>query len=79
MDKYKRIIEKVAVTFVEAGLTYVIVVPHAQVNKTLIAGALGAGLSAVYNLLRESQPTIETPPTVTQIPIQDITKIGQFK
>lgn len=79
MDKYKRIAEKVLVTFVEAALTYLIVVPHPQLNKTVVVGAVGAGLSAAYNLIRESQPTITpTPPTITQIPIQDV-KIGQFK
>lgn len=66
MTKSAQIIEHVVVTFVEAGLAYVAI---NQTNlhgapKVVVIGALGAGLSAVYNLLRQSQPTM-TAPAVT--------------
>jgi hypothetical protein len=65
MTKYQMLVEKVVVTFFQAGIAYVAVAPHVQWDKTLIAGALGAGLSAVYNLLRESKPTTIVTPLVT--------------
>lgn len=58
MTKYQQIAEKIVITFVEAAIAYWVVIPHTTITKTAIAGAVGAGLSAVYNLLRESNPTI---------------------
>lgn len=58
MTKYALIAEKVVVTFFEAAVGYLIVVPTVNWTKTVLAGAVGAGLSAVYNLVRESEPTM---------------------
>lgn len=75
---WKRYAEKALVTFVEAAVAYVIVIPTVNWDKTVIAGAIGAGLSAVYNVVRESTPTAvtevpisvaSTPPLVTAGPI----------
>lgn len=85
MTKTQQIIEHVVVTFVEAGVAYVIVIPHPQFNKTVVAGAIGAGLSAVYNVLRQSQPTIIEPilpvtglkPQIT-IPEQSMNGVSQL-
>ena len=69
MTKTNQVIEHVVVTFVEAGAAYLIVIPTVNWTKTVIAGAIGAGLSAVYNVLRQSTPTLEsTLPVVTQPP-----------
>jgi len=56
--KTRLYIEKAVVTFVQAALAYIVVIPNPALNKTVIAGAVGAGLSALYNLLRESTPTM---------------------
>lgn len=79
MTKNEIIAEHVVVTFFEAALAYIIVIPTVNWNKTLIAGAIGAGLSAVYNVLRQSTPSLLTPvenipitvPTVTVAPIPE--------
>lgn len=66
---YQRMAERILVTFFEAGLAYLVV---NQTNlsgsmKVTGVGVLGAGLSAVYNLLRESTPTTPVePPVVVQ-------------
>jgi len=66
--KYQQLAEKVAVTFVEAAVVYLTVVPTVNWNKTAIAGAVGAGLSAVYNLVRQSQPTVVATTPVVVVP-----------
>lgn len=58
MSKYQQIAEHIGITFFEAAIAYIIVIPHVTWTRTVIAGAIGAGLSAVYNLLRQSTPTI---------------------
>ncbi len=45
------IIERIVITFVEAIVAYSAVAPTHTLNKTAIAGAIGAGVSAVYNLI----------------------------
>lgn len=47
----KEIVIRMLVTFVQAGLGYLVVADG--INKAVIAGAIGAGLSAVYNAYRE--------------------------
>lgn len=49
-DKAKKIAVKVAVTFIEGAIAYVSVQPNHTLNKTLLIGAVAAGVSAVYNL-----------------------------
>lgn len=49
--KVKEIIVKVLVTFVEAGVAYWVAAGQ-QTNKIALAGAVGAGVSAVYNVVR---------------------------
>jgi hypothetical protein len=65
MTKNKQIIERVIVTFGEAVISYLSV---NQTNltgnaKTVAIGAAGFGLSAAYNVLRQSTPTVPTPST----------------
>lgn len=71
MTKTQQTIEHIVVTFFEAAIAYIIVIPTVNWGKTVIAGAIGAGLSAVYNVLRQSTPTITELPTstITQIPV----------
>jgi hypothetical protein len=70
MTKSQQVVEHIIITFVEAGAAYLIVIPTTNWTKTVLAGAVGAGLSAVYNVLRQSTPTIVptippvVPPTV---------------
>lgn len=71
MNKNQQIVEHIIVTFFQAALAYVAVLPHPTLNKAVLAGAVGAGLSAAYNLLRQSQPTI--PPTSTLPPLTAVT------
>lgn len=47
------IIERIVITFVEAVVAYSAVAPTHTLDKTAIAGAIGAGASAVYNLLKQ--------------------------
>ncbi len=63
MTKTQLTIEHVIVTAVEAVIAYITVSPSVQFNKTVLAGAAGAALSAVYNVLRQSTPPVVTPPT----------------
>ena len=63
-----RVAEKVVITFGEAALAYIAVVPHVTWNKALLSGAVGAGISAVYNLARESNPP--STPVVPSVPVQ---------
>lgn len=51
LEKFKHIALKVIVTFVEAGAAYWATTGH-LVSKTALAGVIGAGISAVYNLAR---------------------------
>lgn len=63
MTKIQQTIEHVVVTFFEAGIAYVTVnQTHISTQSKAVAiGAFGAGLSAVYNLLRQSKPTVTYP------------------
>ena len=70
MSKTTQIAEHIVITFFEAGVAYLIVIPKVSWNKAVLVGAIGAGLSAVYNYVRQSNPTIQqsTPP-VDQSPV----------
>lgn len=61
MSKTVVIIERAVVTAIEAGAAYFALNGYDFTNKTVRAGAVGAVLSAVYNLLRESSPTLPEP------------------
>ena len=61
MTKNQIIAEHVVVTFFEAAVAYTIIIPTINWNKSVLVGAIGAGLSAVYNVLRQSTPTLLTP------------------
>ena len=63
MTKTQLVTEHVFVTFIEAAAAYLIVIPTVNWTKTAIVGAIGAGLSAAYNILRQSTPTVPTPST----------------
>lgn len=67
MTKTQIIIEHIVVTFVESAGAYLIVIPTVNWSRAAIAGAIGAGLSAVYNVVRQSNPTIPTEPPLTQV------------
>ena len=67
MNKYQLMAEKIIVTFAEAAVAFLIVIPSPTFGKTVFAGAIGAGLSAVYNFLRESNPTIVVPTVATPV------------
>jgi hypothetical protein len=69
MSKVLQIVEHVVVTFFEAVLAYYVAVGSPQISKALVVGAIGAGISAVYNILRQSTPPQSTPPAVTQPPV----------
>jgi hypothetical protein len=65
MSKTSLIIEHVVVTFFEGVISYLSI---NQTNltgntKTVAIGAAGFGLSAAYNVLRQSTPTVPTPST----------------
>ena len=70
MTKNQQLIEKIIVTAFEAAIAYI------SINQTNLSGnakwtaigALGAALSAVYNLLRQSNPTIAQTSNV-QLPV----------
>jgi len=70
MTKNQQLIEKVIVTFFEGVIAYLTI---NQTNlsgdaKTVAIGATAFGLSAVYNLLRQSTPPIASSPTVVAAP-----------
>jgi hypothetical protein len=73
MTKVETIAEHAVVTFVESAVAYLIVIPTVNWNRTVLAGAIGAGLSAAYNVVRQSTPTVAEPtvvaPPVTEIPV----------
>jgi hypothetical protein len=69
MTKTQIVIEHVVVTFIEATAAYLIVVPTVSWNKAAIAGAVGAGLSAAYNVLRQSEPSLVSTGSVTVPPV----------
>lgn len=50
-EQIKKIAIKVVVTFVEAAAAYWVATGN-LVNKAALAGAVGAGISAAYNVLR---------------------------
>lgn len=68
MTKAETIVEHVVVTFFEAAIAYLTI---NQTNLTGSAkltaiGALGAGISAAYNLARQANPTLPNlEPTVS--------------
>lgn len=81
MTKSQLIVEKVIVTFAEAGLAY-LAINQTNVHgdwKVVAVGALGAGLSAVYNLLRESTPTMAsvTTPPAAEVPMSGVDELTQ--
>ncbi len=73
MSKTNQILEKIIVTFFQAAVAYLAVnQTNLSGNAKLTAiGALGAGLSGVYNLLRQSTPTISSN-TITTKPLPPI-------
>lgn len=87
MTKVESIVEHAVVTFFESAVAYLIVIPTVNWNRTVLAGAIGMGLSAAYNVVRQSTPTVpepvapeevatpvtvpETPPVVTSTPTLD--------
>lgn len=62
MTRNQQVVEHIVITFVEAAAAYLIVIPTVNWSKAVLAGAIGAGLSAVYNIARQSPPTY-SPPT----------------
>lgn len=76
-------VEHVIVTFFEAGIAYLAI---NQTNlsggaKLTAIGALGAGLSAVYNVLRQSNPTLvdaltDMPVDPPEVPVEPGTTTG---
>lgn len=74
MTKNQLIIEKVIVTFFEAAIAY-ITVNQTDVSRNIKlvgTGALAAGLSAVYNVVRQSKPptmTDKVPPVARTIEV----------
>lgn len=86
MTKNQTLIEHVIITFFEAVIAYV------SVNQTNLSGnakgvaigAVGLGLSAAYNVLRQSNPTIFTPtypqpPVAPDKPLNGVTQLTQGK
>lgn len=69
MSKVLRVAERVVVTFFEAALAYYVAVGSPKLNKALVVGAVGAGVSAIYNLVRESPPTLSNTPPVSPPPV----------
>lgn len=67
MTKNQQLLEKILVTAIEADLIYLSMTSNFQWNRAGLAALLGAAFSAVYNVLRQSQPTIPTP-TPQQLP-----------
>jgi hypothetical protein len=71
MTKNQIIAEHIIVTFFEAGIAYL------AINQTTLSGnakltaigALGAGLSAAYNVLRQSTPSIPSLPAEVAAPV----------
>lgn len=80
MTKSQQLVERIIVTFFQAAIAYAVVLPNPSLSKTAIAGGIGAGLSAVYNVLRQSNPTIVSssattptfPPIVPEKPLNDL-------
>ena len=50
---YKKLIILAVVTFIEAAAAFVVVTGKGEINKVVIAGCVGAGLSAVYNVVKQ--------------------------
>lgn len=51
----KSIVERAVVTFVEASVAFLALNNWNLTSKTVVAGAVGAGLSAVYNMVKTWQ------------------------
>ena len=80
MTKNQILAEKIIVTFFEAAIAYLTV---NQTNlsgnaKTTAIGAVGFGLSAAYNLLRESKPTLVPPFTAPTPPLPPLNGVDQL-
>ena len=71
----QRYIEKIVVTFFEGAIGYLVVLPNPSYTKATLIGALAAGLSFVYNVVRESIPTTATPPLVVT-PLNGVAEIA---
>jgi hypothetical protein len=50
---YTKLVEKVVVTFVEAAVAYLSLNSWNFNSKTVVAGAVGAGVSAAYNVVKQ--------------------------
>lgn len=52
-NNYKKILLKMGVTFLEAAIAFVVVsgLDVTHLNRAAVAGIIGAGLSAVYNVV----------------------------
>lgn len=50
---YKKILERAVITFIEAAVAFLAVNNWDYSNKTVIAGTIGAGLSAAYNATKQ--------------------------
>lgn len=72
MSKTSQLVEHVIVTFFEAGIAY-LVINQTNLNgnpKAVAIGAVGFGLSAVYNLIRQSTPPVSQSPVVPSSTVQ---------
>lgn len=54
---WRVLVEKVVVTFVEAALAFLALNDWKFTDKTVGAGAVGAGLSAAYNTYKQLRST----------------------
>lgn len=77
MTKTQQTVEHIVVTFFEAGIAYLAInQTNLSGNAKLTAiGALGAGLSAVYNILRQSTPTLVEPTVATVVPMNGVNQL----
>jgi hypothetical protein len=81
MTKTEQIIERVVVSFFEGIIGYVVVVPSINWTRATLVGATTAGLSAAYNVLRQSEPTIvdavtSPAPSVPETPLNGVEQIA---
>jgi hypothetical protein len=77
MTKFEIVAEHTIVTFFEAAVAYLIVIPTVNWNRTVLAGAIGAGISAVYNTVRQATPNVPevAPVTVVSPTIQSTPEV----
>lgn len=50
---WKKVVERAVITFFEAAVPFLALNHWDFSNKTVLAGAVGAGLSAVYNFVKQ--------------------------